>query len=286
MNELIATIHFIGLALFSTQVPDAPGLHVLLPRVESHQHEAPQAETIDGTTEEVTITTEETRVVEPHQAFIIYDQRDFVEEIGWTPEDVPAHLIRQDTTNPPQYKFVRLTGEQVKFHADGGNATISDLRLPLPRPKCGDGILNGSVAAVVDIPKGELATCAAVFGGSERRYDTQLKLRNSKLIVITAAANGVIKALTLKGSAIVYIANLPAEMLSSGDWESSGAAHYLAYYNLIKTSCAEQGLTAPKTTSIGSCTSTPLSITGDKPSKTVTLNASIVDSECSNSAYP
>jgi hypothetical protein len=302
MNELIATIHFIGLALFSTQVPNAPGLNVLLPRVESHQHAivktlepvaiatepgtiVPEPGTIVTDPVPIVTATPATTEVEPHQAFIIYDQRDFVEEVGWSPADVPAHMIRPGTVNPPRYRFVRLTGERVRFHVDGKNVAVGNVPLPLPRPKCADAILDGRVAAVVSIPNGELGTCAALFG-SERRYDTQLKLRNKKLIVITAESNNVIKALTLRGTATVYVANLPEEMLASGTWQSSGAAHYLAYYNLIKTSCAEQGLTK-LTASISACANMPLSITGEKQTKaTAVVAETIVDSECSNSAWP
>jgi len=278
MKELIATIHFIGLALFSSQVPNVPGLHVLVPRVESHVHEEIQL------TDDVDFL--QAKTVEPHQAFIIYDQNDFLTEIGWTSESLPAHLTRTNVSEPPRYRFVRLSGELVKFHTDGRNATVQNVSLPLPRPKCGAGIAEADVAATISIPVGQLGTCAAHFTSTrERRFDTQLKLKNYGELIITAQAGSVLKALTLRGGATAYVANIPEEMLSDPAWQASGAKHFIAYYDLITTKCPEQGLTPP-TTTVKSCPVSALALTAEVLKPPTNLAQAITDSGCSNSAWP
>lgn len=125
MEKLIATIQFIGLALFSAQVPNTPGLQVLLPRVEAHIHAATEEPPPVDPDIDFTRTTTE---VPPHRAYIIYKEDDFLSEIGWTSLDLPEQNIRPETATPlPRYKYVALSGELVKFYTDGVNTAVSSV---------------------------------------------------------------------------------------------------------------------------------------------------------------
>lgn len=289
MKELI--IHFIGLALFSTAVPNDPGIRVLLPRV-VHQH------TTTATTQpteggEIIVNPDTTNEVEPHETLIVYDASDFREEILWTSLELPAHLIRAGTTNPARYRYVPLgDGERVSFHTNvSDNPRVS---IPsLPKPSCGTGIDPANAAAIVHIPQGVLSTCAAVVSGSRKRYDTTLTLKRDTreqygLVIVAKSRDGTSKVLSLTGTKPVYVVNIPASMLNpSTSTTSGGAQHFLAYYDLVRLDtarCGEQSFKSPSTATTTRCPVTDLAMTGE--SGAVQISGMIVDSNCSNSTWP
>lgn len=302
MKELIATIHFIGLALFSTQVPNEDGLRVLLPRIEHRQAAANKTTTTTTNTTTATTTTLNKQVltrdplndhisikaVESHNAYIIFEEDDLLQEIGWKSDAVPAHMIKE--SDPPvRYRLVRLNGERVTFLANGVNPPAAAAPAELPKPKCGTAVSRVSlrtVTAMVSIPEGYLNTCAVQFDEpAETRVDTELKLNNKGLITVWATVFGETRALILKGDARVFVANVPYGMIFDPDYAKHGASHYHAYYDLLKTSgqCPHGLEHAP--VSIRSCPMTSFRLAGDVRGFKNNLNEAI-NSDCSNSTWP
>lgn len=290
MKELIATIHFIGLALFSTQVPNEDGLRVLLPRIENRERAVSKATTL--TKQVVTKDTlpgmVDIKAVESHNAYIIFEEEDLLQEIGWQSETVPAHMVKE--SDPPvRYRLVRLNGERVTFLANGVNPPAVAAPAELPKPKCGTAVSRVSmrtVTAIVSIPEGYLNTCAVQFDvPAETRVDTELKLNNKGLLTIWSTVFSETRALILKGDARVFVANVPHGMIFDPDYAKNGASHYHAYYDLLKTSArCPHGLEhAP--VDIRSCPQTPFRLAGDVRGFKNNLNEAI-NSDCSNSSWP
>jgi hypothetical protein len=292
MNELII-IHFIGLALFSTAVPNDPGVRVLLPRV-VHQHTA-TGTTQTGTGGGIIIESTATGGVEPHATFIVYDADDLYRDEGlWPSLELPAHMIRTGTANPERYRYVSLgDGDRVAFHTNVRENTKPTIP-SLPKPSCGTAIDPTNAAAIVHIPQGVLSTCgAAVSGstGSRRRFDTTLKLkRNAQygLVILAKSRDGYTsKALSLSGTKPVYIVNIPKSMLTTPTYTTSGAEHFLAYYDLLRqntATCGEQAFKSPSTATSTRCPVTDLALTGEAGA--LQIAGMIVDSNCSNSTWP
>lgn len=299
MKELIATIHFIGLALFSTQVPNEPGLRVLLPRIENREKAVTKTATNNH---HVTLTkqaltrdphtlTGNTAInaVESHNAYIIFAEEDLLQEIGWTSEGVPAHMVK--ASDPPvRYRLVRLNGERVTFLANGVNPPAAAAPAELPKPKCGTAVSRVSlrtVTAMVSIPEGYLNTCAVQFEEpAETRVDTELKLNNNGLITVWATVFGETRALILKGDARVFVANVPHGMIFDPNYAKEGSSHYHGYYDLLKTTSAKcpHGLEhAP--VDIRSCPLTSFRLAGDVRGFKNNLDEAI-NSDCSNSSWP
>ena len=281
MRELIATIHFIGLALFSTQVPGENGLRVLLPRIESKH----TGHRIPLTPSEETVQAS----IESHVAAIVYDGSAVLQEIGWTPEDLPSQMVAPSASTT-KFRMVRLNGERITFHATGSNPAVGGtVSLALPKPTCGLEFERPiEVAGMVVIPGGTLSTCMVT---DRRRFDTRLTLQNNGVITVWAVTEGVTtastKAVVLRGDATVYVVNVPASAMSTTAVQGMDTAHYLAYYDLLRTDAnCERKLTDPA--AVDSCPASALLITNasaaSRTDGTVTIAA--VNSECSNTAWP
>ncbi|HEX8411827.1 MAG TPA: hypothetical protein VF883_23465 [Thermoanaerobaculia bacterium] len=293
MKELIATIHFIGLALFSSQVPNEDGLRVLLPRIE-HRERAVTTTTLTGqvvTRDPLTLTgTSAIRAVESHNAYIIFEEDDLLQEIGWKSEAVPAHMVKE--SDPPvRYRLVRLNGERVTFLANGVNPPAAAAPAELPKPKCGTAVSRVSlrtVTAMISIPEGYLNTCAVQFEvPAETRVDTELKLNNQGLLTVWATVFSETRALILKGDARVFVANVPHGMIFDPDYARHGASHYHAYYDLLKTSgrCPNGHGLEHAPVNIRGCPLTSFRLAGDVRGFKNNLNEAI-NSDCSNSSWP
>ncbi|HEX6086585.1 MAG TPA: hypothetical protein VF266_18795 [Thermoanaerobaculia bacterium] len=276
--DKIALIHFIGLALFSTQVPGNEGaLRVLLPRIEQHQSITNHTMTSagDGTT---------MRRIESHVAAVIYRESDMLQEIGWESEAVPEHMLVPTTGAPVPYRMARLDGERLTFLATGDNAAAQPSQLRLPKPTCGTRLSRRiDVAATVSIPAGTLASCR---DADRNRYDTRLSLKNRSVITLWAESEDApTKALVLDGNATVYVVNIPTATVDAGATsESMTTAHYLAYYTLLRSrpdrNCVRELVDPAGTPSI--CAPLPFAVTPPAPEGTMAL----VNEECSNTAWP
>ena len=279
--DKIAIIHFIGLALFSTQVPGNEGaLRVLLPRIEQHQ----SATTNHTMTSSGTGTT--MRRIESHVAAIIYKESDLLQEIGWDTEPLPSHMLAPNAA-PATYRLARLDGERLTFMATSDNAAAQPSQLRLPKPSCGMRLARKfDVAASVAIPAGTLESCK---DRDRSRYDTRLSLKNKSVITLWAESDdvreGPTKALIFNGDATVYVVNIPAATISDMPaGESMTTAHYLAYYTLLRSRTdrnCERTLVNPPD-DLTACAPLPFLVTPPAPEGVMFL----VNSECSNTAWP
>lgn len=261
MTETIATIYFLGLALFSDRVPDHPGVHALLPHIKERAAVAGH------------------RHVEPHIAGIIFAKSDLKETIGCTLEEAPEHLIATSDTAPAEpHLMLPLDGEQVSFFTGGENYSVNYRggEFPLPKLECVDRFENNpQYAAMVSVPRGSLASCSA----PRNRYDTQLELHNpGRLEIWISKPRSPTKVVILEGDATVYVVNVPKIDHSTTEVESE--AHFLAYYEMVKPTAPDcfKTLTAPRP--VDRCPQIALTL----PTNPEMIGA--VNSECSNSTWP
>ena len=300
MKELlVATIHFVGLALFSSQVPGEQGLRVVLPSLEQHQthhaEAAPAPAPTRGLTTTKMLTSDnmtqlETLTIEPHVAAIVYDERAFREQTGWPSEPVPAKMVIPSTAGTtPVYRMVRLNGERVTFDAQGSNPAVAgNADLALPKLACGNDLTFAQkfrYAAMFAIPGGKLSTCVIP---NRDRYDTQLTLQNDGALTIRAVTEGpkpVTKTLVLSGNATVYVVNVPLSAM--GDQDGTGTTrHYLAYYDLLRKSNPNcPTALKPPPVAVRDCPSSSLQIANGVPQPGA-LGGVAVSAECSNSTWP
>jgi len=274
MNEMIATIQFVGLCLFTTAVPPHDRMNVLLPRSEASQ---PSRQSW------LPWRRKAAPAIEEHSAVIVFRDEDAQAEIGWT---------SQDFTPDAAFQYVRLSGETVTFHTTGPNVAIPQERLKLPEMKACCNMMakqripeTRRAAAIVKIDRGSLSTCTVEPTAEDpisERADTRLAIRNSGSLVIWATARGQTKALVLKGDAKVFISNLPTRMMTDGIVVAAhhhGLPHYEAYYSLLKhdRNCSlKRGLIYPEV--LAACATKTLRFHYD--------SKEVVSSECSNSQWP
>jgi hypothetical protein len=276
--NLIAIIHFLGLALFSTQVPGEEGaLRVLLPRIEQQQHQ--QHQTVNASMTSGSSDAVMMRTIEPHVAALIFKEKDLLQEINWESEPVPDHMLQPFAQKEP-WRLVRLDGESITFKPSAENAPVTRTALALPKPSCATQIARKiDVAATVNVPAGKLSSCKAP---GRNRYDAVLTLANQKVITVWADSDSQSKALVLDGGASVYVVNIPVAVMdkSLAD-ETMNAAHYLAYYSLLRTrpqrDCSRS--LVPPAEKVSECDPIPVNVAG-------IADIRVVDSECSNSSWP
>src|SRR5258706_7111207 len=260
----VATIHFVGLVLF-TPPPSAitaklttnpaPEFVAIMPFVPSHipPDSTPIATAIavpDGSshksvsqppasaggaqsaTRAPQITHETTfpanHPVEPHTAFLIFKDSDLLDVIGW-------EVKRFE----PGYLGIQLTGEHLSFVSDAALQDVST-RLSLGRAGRAGAQLRpeylppdySDAAAVFSIPNGQLAACAKGTNNpnSLTRIDTELKLNNSGQLTIRSGT----KNLTVVGDAFVVAAHIPSAHAVHQDPFAS--PHYTVYCTMTGTS--------------------------------------------------
>lgn len=290
MDTTTAIIQFIGIVLFSSSIPNDPGVHAILPRI--------------GSDHGMHISMGDTKLpresdpsqVEDHVAVVIYRNEDLLSDSG-----------RWKTTGRLDngWRYVELDGEHVEFLTNQRNG---EPRIPaeLPRPVPSESCLQvagkpatlkdefqgpnykGAVA-VFDIPFGTLDTCAAVTPSEAERIDTALLLRTKGVVVVAAKKTTELaaKTLTLDGDAVVFVANVPPHYLLKGvpSPESQGAAHWEAYNAMLDTQCPGRPEPPRVTKPCNlSAISTAWKIASDR--KTAPEVIRIVDSGCSNTQWP
>ncbi len=279
--NLIATIHFLGLALFSTQVPREEGaLRVLLPRIEQQQHQQhANAPMLSASSDPALM-----RTIEPHVSALIFRTSDLLQEINWESEPVPVHMLQPYAQKEP-WSMVRLDGESITFMPTAENSPVTRTALALPKPSCATQIARKiDVAATVNVPAGKLSSCKAP---DRNRYDAVLSLANNKVITVWAESTEIretqSKALVLDGGATVYVVNIPVAVINESPADPSmTTAHYLAYYSLLRTrqrDCPRS--LVPPVDFVSDCDPIPVNVAGI--AGTITR---VVDSECSNSSWP
>ncbi|HEV7240102.1 MAG TPA: hypothetical protein VGQ36_12755 [Thermoanaerobaculia bacterium] len=273
--DTTAIIQFIGIVLFSAQIPNDPGIHAIVPRIaHSHHPNTTVVSFVEG--------------VEDHKAVILYRAED---RLTGSPLWKPKKLRN--------WEYVELNGERVQFITDGGNDASA---VPILLPRTGAGSCDvyqvkpalrpqfqfpyRGAAGVIDIPAGALDACET---GSSR-VDTRLAIKTRNVLVITAKKPGEkAKTITLDAEAVVYVANVPPSFLTDSPdvIHASGEPHWDAYNDMLDKPCASRPEPA-KPVGLSSCDTIPLLTAykraqNDPPTKIFPM---IIDSECSNSQWP
>jgi len=275
--DTTAIIHFIGIVLFSAQIPDDPGVHAIIPRIGS-------------TTTAVSFISN----VEEHTAAIIYRQEDLLEKsTAWKTITAPNR----------DWEYVVLDGERVQFVTDDGN---SDPVSPPPLlPRIGQGsCLSLSVAptltadflpatsyrgaaGVFDIPNGRIEAC----DGGGARSDTRVLMQTRNMLIITAKKAGQrAKSITLDEDAVVFVVNVPPDFLTANPHphHNPGAPHFSAYNAMLGGTCSARP--EPFAPVLPGCDS-PDALTSEAykkarknpPSRNLGL---IMDPQCGNTQWP
>jgi hypothetical protein len=286
MNPTIPIIiHFVGLALFSSQVPNDCGLKVILPKV---VYTAPK--TVEA--------ANKMHHVEDHQAVLIFRTDSYIPTSSWgKPVRVPK--LKGQTVS---YEYVTLDGDRVRFDSGIDNQGLDFDRPQLPPlgalcpamttlDRRFQPPYNGA-AAVFDLPQGAVKACNA---GS--RIDTEVKFDGDGTFIISASTMRTTKELRLRpidGKVELIVANVPVNCLRNGQCEPpsataiDGMSHVNAYYKMVtkNTSCKKTIADWIATTT--DVPSQPCSIVlppaaGGPVSEGVT---NMTDLECSNSRFP
>ncbi|HEX8411828.1 MAG TPA: hypothetical protein VF883_23470 [Thermoanaerobaculia bacterium] len=289
MNELIATIHFIGLCLFTTAASEIAELRVLLPRV------VWSLPTVIGPAEGTSAVShpDGPADVETHTAFIAFRKIDRKTVTGWVPKPMPGQ---------PDYEYIVLSGETVTFERNAKNRVPKKPDLPrllsCPGSKLRSNVAGpnaSDVAATFVLNYGDTSTCRSLPHGHHppaSRIDTKLRLNNTGTLTITGKAGQTTRTLTVDGGATVYVGNLPSKLLRSNPVpirEGSGA-HHLAYYGMFTNdpaaaACEYQRL-ADDAASRGRCGIVDFRFgdSADPPPLEGFKHA--INSDCSNSSWP
>jgi hypothetical protein len=254
-------IHFIGICLFSTQPPNQPGVHVILPRIVAQSANptdriarndfqevrtpAKPAAAPSALTQVPTILHPTGPDVEPHIAFIAFPTTSVMSEVGW-------HAVPLPQANPEGLSYIELRGEHVRFHTLNGlnDPVPTGVSLPLPkvRNSCNATSLtpafqpNGNAgytgaSGVIEIVDGKLSACSATVTDTtsgqpvvSNRVDTQLTMTFNGAIVIRTTDGS--KVLVLSGATPIYVANVPVPWPATFTHASNSLPHYLAYYRM------------------------------------------------------
>ena len=284
MDTTTAIIQFIGIVLFSAQIPNDPGVHAIVPRIEHHTHTQ-----LNYSKVSVKPNADATGV-EDHVAVIIYREQDRLHKVGgWRPDGA----LRNG------WEYVRLNGEHVQFLSNGANAAPA-IPNGLPRVTSSDSCLTAArqpqllptfqapykgAAGVIDIPSGRLDVCAANSRGVTERVDTRLLINSEGVLVIAATKTGEpAKTIALDGDAVVYVANVPPYFLFTGvEKPAVGDPHYEAYNAMLDSPCASrpQGELLPE-----SCDLTPISESYRIARNEPPADFKMINSECSNTQWP
>ena len=274
MSATEAIIHFIGIVMLTASVPNDPGVHAIVPR-------------IDGSGTILlrrASSPSKPQGVEAHTAVILYQKSKKIGISNWTP-----------TTFRTTWEYVVLQGERLQFVTTAPNVTPS---IPSQLPHaCPTMTLQSSfqppdftgAAAVVDIPEGSIDVCLAnpSTSGDEmtRRADTRVFVKtNGSLVVVATKPNAPARTITFSADATVYIANIPPRHLGGiQQLAVIGLPHHAAYDLIGGTSNCTQ---VPNIGSISNnCGSTVFKTAGggegDWSPQSIMIN-----SECSNTQWP
>jgi hypothetical protein len=298
-------IFFVGLTMWSDQIPNDCGVKAILPRV--HTTMTPGA----------TVPIH----VQDHVAAIIFHADSFVSQEGWDEvKTLPAGTTTPTppggtTPTPPAgvFKYVVLDGDPVRFVTNGdtsGPVDLSGLTVPGLKALCparqrltaGYKTPYYDAAAVVFLPAGTLRTCLSVPEGSDGRLDTQLDLKTTGNLVIDASTMLHRKKLHLKprpdgGPIEVMIANVPAPYYH-GDHTirakgaADGMSHENAYYAMGEpgtgscTTLRDWWNELEDPDRIFLCNARIFAALTPDPILTTTLSTSGANFECSNTRWP
>jgi hypothetical protein len=234
-------IHFVGLCMFSNQVPNDCGQKVILPRL-VYQDPTARAERVLAPSahhigEPVVVPGRlgPQPHVEDHVALLVFKMSSYLVNVNWGP---PTPL-----PGDPSYGYVKLDGDRIRILSGLPDQQLETSGLKLPPlqtlcPSMTDLSANfqppyTGAAAVVDLPQGTMNSCKA-----GARVDTEVNLNVAATFVISASTMRVRKEIRLRGPGNVelIVANVPVACLSpTGCTPATGIAgvtHAHAYYEM------------------------------------------------------
>jgi hypothetical protein len=268
MSATEAIVQFIGIIMMTAGVPNDPGVHAIVPRIQ------PRIATFRG------VPVGGRNVVEAHTAVVLYETAAKIGISNWTP--VPFRGT---------WEYVVLNGERLQFVTGAMNpapAVPRDLPRACPTAQALQSNYQApqypGATAVVDIDEGFLDVCLAQpkSGQANGRADTRLFLKtNGALVLVGTKPNEPAKTITLQPDARVYIANVPPHHLDIPSVASAGGLpHYKAYDAMVgTTNCTPN----PDTGAICRLCDTSEMKTAGKGQNPL---PQMVNSECSNTQWP
>jgi hypothetical protein len=271
-------VRVMGLATFTDQVPNDCGVHVIVPRVESHQHGKQKA----GAPH-----------VEEHKAMLVVPEQYYDTSSTWKMAPIPAFK---------SYRYVELDGDQVRLLTNGTNqaASLEGLKLPSLQGCCAAAGKKKTLhsnfqapytgaAAVMDLSAGRISACAAAAkGDAGYRYDTEIFFQHEGMATISGDTMKTKKEIRLKNlsggkPAVVYLVNFPTCFLTNDCKPKpasapDGLSHVQAYYAMLQgdTSKCQASLRNCPAAEPGRCVTPPIAATVPQA----------MSFECSNTKYP
>jgi len=241
--EAQAVIHFVGLVMFTTQLlgpnmtlrtTNAANVHTqsqvvaILPRVGRTAIPFPNQRAKQALTKSTPTESATPEVVEPHVAWIIFQDWTLINQHGWN-----VKPLSKDPAAANVFDYVELNGDQVSFVVDRPNPQAT---VPTALPHTG-GTLKAEYAppapsadaAVFNIPVGDIKICQSQADGVAGRVDTELRLNNSGTITIRSGT----KTLTLDTNGVVYVVNVPPAYAVWHDLNHTARNHYLIYCRMV-----------------------------------------------------
>ena len=269
MSATEAIVQFIGIIMMTAGVPNDPGVHAIVPRIQQSPPVSFRGIVLGR------------RGVEAHTAVVLYEKSARIGTSNWTP-----------VTFRTTWEYVVLQGERLQFVTGAMNAAPAVPR-DLPRACPTSPALQPNfqapqypgAAAVVDIDEGFLETCLAspASGQGTGRADTRLFLRtNGSLVLVGTKPNEAAKTITFTPSARIYIANIPPRYLDvMGAASAGGPSHHTVYDTMVGTSNCTP---VPDTGGVCRlCEDSLMKSAGPSGGDPFPL---MVNSECSNSQWP
>jgi hypothetical protein len=297
-------IHFVGLCMFSNQVPNDCGQKVILPRLVYQYPTGPVDRVLPPTAHHFgEPVVAPSRVdpqphVEDHVALLVFKMSSYIANVHWA---VPTPL-----PGDPSYGYVKLDGDRIRILTGLPNQQpllTSDLKLAPLKTLCPTMTdLNTNfqppytgAAAVVDLPQGKVSSCTSGY-----RVDTEVKLDVGPTFVISASTMRGRKEVRLRapGNVELIVANIPVSCLSPTGCKTvdptslTGVSHVHAYYEMGAESAScnasvqawfDNATEAEKPASECSV-GVPIAVGGvifSKANKPVMMNF-----ECSNTKWP
>lgn len=291
MDTTTAIIQFIGIVLFSSQVPNDPGIHAILPRIghvhKSDLHTMPKLDPKQTGEQHLSPTG-----IENHVSVIMYRDADRLYKTGgW----------RSDGGLANGWSYLALDGERVQFLTHSGNGR-PEIPRGLPRTGSACGAQSApptlraeflppyrGAAAVIDIPEGQLSSCQTSTVNVASRLDTRLVLDTRGVLVVTATKkNAEPKALMLRGDAVVFIANIPPYALLQDTDLTIGEPHWTAYNAMLAEPCAARPAVDEQFADIllAYCDVSSLGDSYYRARKQPPIQFRMIDSGCSNTQWP
>jgi hypothetical protein len=234
-------IFFVGLALWSSQVPNNQSVHVILPKVHYSKNATQRmpAHTMNSDSQRRIRSVDDSPHVEDHVAAIITYADSFGAVSGW---QAPVPIGNQTTFSYVPLD-VPLNGDHVKFVTVDSNPSTHDnppllLNAVLPKLQ-GVTALNPAGATIFDLPEGTMKSCLSLTRTQNPRLDTKLTLTTDGNLTVSAGTNQI-EIKPYEGMIVLVVADIPTRFLE-GDYtpppELEQVPHVNAFYAMTNASC-------------------------------------------------